>query len=75
MVVTSYGRLVTLEPKSDIARRCNVGMENGVEEVRAEELFQVVFSNFGHTAPKLPKRTVIAYETKRPLEILRLKAR
>lgn len=63
MVVTSPDRLVTLEPKRDIARRFHVRLEIGVGKRHAEEALHVFISNFGHTAQKLPKGTVIALAT------------
>lgn len=47
-------------------------MGNGVAEVRAEQTFHVLLSNFGRTAEKLPKGTIISYATKSPFSILQV---
>ena len=71
-MTTQASGLVFIEPKHALQARNHVRTTNGIVEVRKNEKFMIVLSNFSKTSRKLPKNMVIAYATRNPLGIFAL---
>ena len=71
-VTTQASALVFIEPNHALKARHHVRTANGIVEVRKNEKFMIVLSNFSKTSRKLPKNMVIAYATRNPLGIFTL---
>ena len=61
--------LVYLEPKAAIQQRHRVRTANGVADIKTNERFAIMISNFWTTPKCLPKGTVVAYAQRNPLAI------
>ena len=71
-VTTQASGLVFIEPQHALQARHHVRTANGIVEVRENEKFMIVLSNFSKTSRKLPKNMVIAYATRNLLGIFAL---
>ena len=74
-VTTQASGLVFIKPKHALQARHHVRTANGIVEVRENEKFMIVLSNFSKTPRKLRKNMVLAYATRNPLGICALETR
>ena len=60
------------EPKHEVMRKYNCRVMNSVHDVSANEVFEVLLTNFSSHPQQLPKGMVIAYGSRSPLALIHL---
>ena len=60
------------EPKQEFMRKYNCRVMNSVHDVSANEVFEVLLTNFSSQPQQLPKGMVIAYGSRSPVAFIHL---
>ena len=69
-VTTLMQGLIVTEPKHSVAEKDGVRVMNSVHEVKADESFIILLSNFTSKHRLLPKGMIVTYATRSPLAFL-----